>query len=119
MAANAGRVDGAQSVPLSMTILRGVVVAMVCRFLTVGLRLNRPRIGLMPRLTGAVIMFIAIGCLGAPGFAQQAPAAPLRMIGGGEVMLRQERDVLFVTVTGPRAGLASLCIGDESRVRIL
>jgi len=33
--------------------------------------------------------------------------------------MRQDGDDLRVTVTGPRAGLASLCVGDESRVRIL
>ncbi|HYE86238.1 MAG TPA: hypothetical protein VEA16_07775 [Vicinamibacterales bacterium] len=72
----------------------------------------------MPRHIHAVIICLAVGCLAAPGFAQ-APVAALRMIGGGEVTLRQDRDVLFVTVSGPQAGLASLCVGDESRVRIL
>jgi hypothetical protein len=41
------------------------------------------------------------------------------MEGGGNVVIRRDGDVLQVTVTGPRAGLASLCVGDASRVRIL
>jgi hypothetical protein len=61
---------------------------------------------------------VAVACIAAPAVAQQA-TAPLPMIGGGDVTLRQGRDDLRVTVTGPRAGLASLCVGDESRVRIL
>src|SRR5687768_2738866 len=43
--------------------------------------------------------------------------APLT--GGGEVTLRRDGEYLRVSVTGPRAGLASLCVGDDSRVRIL
>jgi hypothetical protein len=39
--------------------------------------------------------------------------------GGGDVAVRRAVDALHVTVTGPRAGLASLCVGNESRVRIL
>jgi hypothetical protein len=41
------------------------------------------------------------------------------MAGGGEVSLRRDGDTMHVVVVGPRAGLASLCVGDESRVRIL
>ena len=64
------------------------------------------------------IVIAAIACIASPAGAQR-PTAPLPMIGGGELMLRQDGDGLRVTVTGPRAGLASLCVGDESRVRIL
>ena len=42
-----------------------------------------------------------------------------RLEGGGDVAVRRAGDALHVTVTGPRAGLASLCVGNESRVRIL
>jgi hypothetical protein len=52
-------------------------------------------------------------------FRAQPPAAPSQMVGGGQVTLRQDGGDLHVTVTGPRTGLASLCIGNESRVRIL
>lgn len=66
-----------------------------------------------------VVMAAAmICCLGSLALAQ-TPASPTPMSGGGEVTLRQDGDDLRVTVTGPRAGLASLCVGDESRVRIL
>jgi hypothetical protein len=43
------------------------------------------------------------------------------MTGGGDVsIVSDERDgMLRVTVTGPRAGLASVCVSDGSRVRIL
>jgi hypothetical protein len=44
-------------------------------------------------------------------------AAP--MSGGGELAVRRAGEMLQVVVTGPRPGLASLCVGDESRVRIL
>jgi hypothetical protein len=50
--------------------------------------------------------------------AAQAPN-PAAMIGGGEVSIRKTADELHVVVTGPRAGLASLCAADDSRVRIL
>ena len=33
--------------------------------------------------------------------------------------LRRDGDTLHVTVTRPRKGLASLCVGDDSTVRIL
>ena len=64
------------------------------------------------------VVIAVMACLGVPAVAQR-PTAPLPMIGGGEVALRQNGDDLRVTVTGPRSGLASLCVGDESRVRIL
>jgi hypothetical protein len=60
----------------------------------------------------------ALACFAVPA-AAQTTTAPQPMIGGGEVTMRQDADNLRVTVTGPRAGLASLCVGDESRVRIL
>ena len=50
--------------------------------------------------------------------AAQAPN-PAAMIGGGEVSIRKTAGELHVVVTGPRAGLASLCAADDSRVRIL
>ena len=63
-------------------------------------------------------VIVAIACVAAPALPQTT-TAPKPMIGGGEVTMRQDGDDLRVTVTGPRAGLASLCVGDESRVRIL
>ena len=60
----------------------------------------------------------AIACVALPAVAQKG-TAPSPMTGGGEVTLREDKDGLRLTVTGPRAGLASLCVGDESRVRIL
>lgn len=66
----------------------------------------------------APLVIAVMAGVAAPAVAQ-TPAAPWPMIGGGEVALRQDGDDLRVTVTGPRAGLASLCVGDESRVRIL
>lgn len=63
-------------------------------------------------------LLVAIACVALPAVAQRT-TAPLPMTGGGDVTLRQDGDDLHVTVTGPRAGLASLCVGDESRVRIL
>jgi hypothetical protein len=68
--------------------------------------------------TVAPAVIAVMACLGVPAAAQR-PTAPLPMIGGGEVTLRQDGNDLHVTVTGPRAGLASLCVGDEARVRIL
>jgi hypothetical protein len=50
--------------------------------------------------------------------AQNAPVSS-ELTGGGSVSIRRDGQNLLVTVTGPRAGLASLCLGDESRVRIL
>ena len=41
------------------------------------------------------------------------------MIGGGEVTIARDGDNWRVTVTGPRAGLASLCLAEGPRVRIL
>lgn len=67
---------------------------------------------------GTVAGVIAVmACLGVPAVAQGPTALP--MVGGGEVTLRQDGDDLRVAVAGPRGGLASLCVGDESRVRIL
>jgi hypothetical protein len=76
------------------------------------------RIGAMRPGTVAPVVITVMACYGVPAVAQR-PTAPLPMIGGGEVTLRQDGDDLRVTVTGPRAGLASVCVGDESRVRIL
>jgi hypothetical protein len=49
--------------------------------------------------------------------AALAAAAP--MTGGGDVTITPDGDLWRVTVTGPRAGLASLCLAEGSRVRIL
>ena len=51
--------------------------------------------------------------------AAQLPAGPQPLAGGGDVSLREQQGVLHVTVTGPGAGLASLCVADDTRVRIL
>ena len=48
-----------------------------------------------------------------------AQTTPAPMTGGGEVSIRYDADYLHVLVKGPRAGLASLCAADDSRVRIL
>lgn len=45
--------------------------------------------------------------------------SPMALTGGGEVTLTRSGEFLDVAVQGPRAGLASLCVGDDSRVRIL
>jgi hypothetical protein len=66
--------------------------------------------------TGALMA--AMVCLSLPVRAQP-PVASSPMVGGGQVTLRHDGNDLHVAVTGPRAGLASLCVGDESRVRIL
>lgn len=49
----------------------------------------------------------------------QAQPTPTPLSGGGEVSLRQDGSSLHVAIKGPRAGLASLCVGDDARVRIL
>jgi hypothetical protein len=46
-------------------------------------------------------------------------SAALPMAGGGDVSMRRDGNSLHVVVRGPRAGLASLCLGSESRIRIL
>lgn len=38
---------------------------------------------------------------------------------GGELTTRRDGDILHVSVVGPRTGLASLCVGDATQVRIL
>ena len=68
--------------------------------------------------TAIAVGMAAFLCLGWPTLAQMSQAQ-MPMIGGGEVTLQQDGDELRMTVTGPRAGLASLCVGNESRVRIL
>jgi hypothetical protein len=42
-----------------------------------------------------------------------------KLIGGGEVSIVRDAEVWRVTVTGPAAGLASLCLADDKGVRIL
>lgn len=50
---------------------------------------------------------------------QASPGVAAALEGGGGVTMRRDGDALHVTVTGPRAGLASLCVGDDRRIRIL
>ena len=52
-------------------------------------------------------------------FLVQLASGPQPLTGGGEVTLREQHGELLVGVTGPRAGLASLCVADDTRVRIL
>lgn len=74
---------------------------------------------MLPRMRVPVILTTIVTIsLATPG-AAQLPAALQPLAGGGEVTLREQQGVLHVSVTGPRAGLASLCVGDDSRVRIL
>jgi hypothetical protein len=70
----------------------------------------------MPR--AAIISAIISLALSTPAAAQW-PTGPQPLAGGGDVTLREQQGVLHVTVSGPRAGLASLCVGDDTRVRIL
>ena len=51
--------------------------------------------------------------------AASDPAVTSKLTGGGEVSIVRDADVWRVTVTGPKAGLASLCLADETSVRIL
>ena len=46
-------------------------------------------------------------------------AVTSKLTGGGEVSIVRDAEVWRVTVTGPNAGLASLCLADETSVRIL
>lgn len=66
-----------------------------------------------------ILAGIIAGMVGVASLVAQSPAAPYDLVGGGTVSMRRDGDRLLVTVTGPAAGLASLCLGDESRVRIL
>ena len=51
--------------------------------------------------------------------AASDPPLTSKLVGGGEVSIVRDAEVWRVTVTGPAAGLASLCLADESGVRIL
>lgn len=66
-----------------------------------------------------IVAGLVAGMVGVVSLLAQSPPAAYEMAGGGTVSLRRDGDRLLVTVTGPGAGLASLCLGDESRVRIL
>jgi hypothetical protein len=68
-----------------------------------------------PLMLSRVIVAMA-ACLGLTDmtFAQQAS-----LINGGEVTVRRDGAILHVSIVGPRAGLASLCVGDATQVRIL
>lgn len=68
------------------------------------------------RRIGAGIVAVMVGVA---SLVAQSPPEAHELAGGGTVSLRRDGDRLLVTVTGPRAGLASLCLGDDSRVRIL
>jgi hypothetical protein len=62
---------------------------------------------------------IAAAMLGVASLMAQGQPAVHELTGGGSLSIRRDGDQLLVSVTGPRAGLASLCLGDGSRVRIL
>jgi hypothetical protein len=60
---------------------------------------------------------MAFTCAASVAYAQAVTPEP--MTGGGQVSLRRDGNILHITVSGPRKGLASLCVAEESRVRIL
>ena len=65
---------------------------------------------------------IIAGCIALlVSFAATAsdPVVASKLIGGGDVSIVRDAAAWRVTVTGPGAGLASLCLADESGVRIL
>jgi hypothetical protein len=66
----------------------------------------------------AVLTFVA-GTRSAEQPARTQDLQRASLAGGGEVTIRHDGDVIHVSVQGPRAGLASLCVGDASQVRIL
>ena len=69
----------------------------------------------MFRLRAALPVLLALGCTsGAPRASVTYP-----MVGGGEVVLMHSPDEVLVTVRGSRAGLASVCLGDDRRVEVL
>jgi hypothetical protein len=49
----------------------------------------------------------------------QVPAQRLAMTGGGDVVVSREADLLRVSITNARRGLAHLCVAEDSKVRIL
>ena len=53
------------------------------------------------------------------GTAASAEPVTSKLVGGGEVSIVRDAEVWRVTVTGPKAGLASLCLADQKGVRIL
>jgi hypothetical protein len=73
----------------------------------------------MPKLTGALKVYLLYGLTALSAAVQPAPVTTATLTGGGEVSIRRDGEVLRVAVKGPLAGLASLCVGDNSRVRIL
>lgn len=71
-------------------------------------------------IANALRLFLLAAVLAVPvSLVAQTTSKPMAMVGGGDVSMRLDGDVLHVAVNGPRTGLASLCIGDDSRVRIL
>ncbi len=62
-----------------------------------------------------VLVVAGLAVLAEPAPAQTA--SPLT--GGGVVSISRDGELWRVVVTGPRAGLASLCLAERSRVRIL
>ncbi len=79
------------------------------------------------RNTAAIllILFFAATLAAAPridgviGPDEWAGARRQALEGGGEALLLREGDVLYVAVAGPRPGIASLCVGNDTRVSIL
>ena len=67
--------------------------------------------------TRSAVVCLAASVMGVQIVVAQGVSSP--MIGGGQVAIAREYDVWRVTVTGPRNGLASLCLADDSTVRIL
>jgi hypothetical protein len=74
---------------------------------------------MLGRMRIAVTLGAAVTLSVMAAAAVQRPAGPQPLAGGGDVTLRRQGDDLLIAVNGPRAGLASLCVGDDTRVRIL
>jgi hypothetical protein len=53
------------------------------------------------------------------GLSVMTFAQPATLINGGDMTVRRDGSILHVSIVGPRAGLASLCVGDATQVRIL
>ncbi len=56
---------------------------------------------------------------GAIGADEWKGAQSHALKGGGEVLLLQRGEVLYVAVRGEKRGIASLCVGDADRVSVL
>jgi hypothetical protein len=53
------------------------------------------------------------------GPAEWTDALHEQLVGGGDLQLRMDGDVLYVSVTGSARGLVSLCLGSTSEVSVL